>query len=147
MIRDSTAWDFKMWPLAVLTGFFIRKCMAVLPGRKKLAVIIKWPYYQGGRKVGFHCIVEPYLTAKVSTFRRCPPKCPLWFHPDNTATCSKFRNFVKSFMYWRKMLSSQLLYAISALRLFVNENSCSKNVFVGVFVITALKSWNLSLSL
>ena len=37
-----------MWPLAVLTGdringffFCIRKCMAVLPGRKKLVVITR----------------------------------------------------------------------------------------------------------
>ena len=49
MVRDSTAWDFKVWPLAVLTGFFIRKCMAVLPGRKKtgrnnkVTVLPRWP--------------------------------------------------------------------------------------------------------
>ena len=34
IIRDSIVWDFKMWPLAILTGdhvngvFFIRKCIA-----------------------------------------------------------------------------------------------------------------------
>ena len=43
IIRDSTVRDFKMWPLAVLMVttlmvFFLRKCMAVLPGRKKVAL-------------------------------------------------------------------------------------------------------------
>ena len=44
IIRDSTVWDFKMWPLAVLTGdridgfFLMGKCMIVMPGRKKVAV-------------------------------------------------------------------------------------------------------------
>ena len=43
IIRDSTVRDFKMWPLVVLmvttlTGFFLGKCMAVLPGQKKEAV-------------------------------------------------------------------------------------------------------------
>ena len=43
-ISDDTVWDFKMWPLAVLTGdranegFFITKCMAVLPGEINVAV-------------------------------------------------------------------------------------------------------------
>ena len=51
-----------MWLLAVLTGdrinvFFIKKCMAVLPGRETLAVITGRPYYRGGRKAGFYCIV------------------------------------------------------------------------------------------
>ena len=47
-----------MWPLAVLTGdrinegfFFIRNCMAVLPGQKKVAVKTRCPYYRGGRNV------------------------------------------------------------------------------------------------
>ena len=41
IIKDSTVWDFKMWPLAVLTGdringfFLISKCMAVLQGQIK----------------------------------------------------------------------------------------------------------------
>ena len=57
-------------------------------------------------------------------------------------------------MYWRKILSIAvvfsiiiLLYAISTFWLFINENSCSRNgnVMYSVFVITALKSWNLSL--
>ena len=53
--------------------------------------------------------------------------------------------FLKSFMYWRKILSSffQLLYAISTFRLFINENS-KVNVTYSVFVIAALKSLNLS---
>ena len=39
-----------------------------------------------------------------------------------------------------------LLYAISTFRLSIYENSCSRNVnaMYGVFVIMALKSWNLS---
>ena len=51
--------------LALLTsdgineGFFTRKCVVVLPGgQKKVAVITRWPYYRGGRKAGFHCIVS-----------------------------------------------------------------------------------------
>ena len=51
-----------MYLLAVLTGdhinkgFFTRKCMPVLPGQKKLAVIMRFrPYFRGGRKSGFHC--------------------------------------------------------------------------------------------
>ena len=43
--------------VAVLTRvFFTRKCMVVfarLP--KKVAIITRWLYYQGGRKAGFHC--------------------------------------------------------------------------------------------
>ena len=49
-MRDSTVWDFKMWPMAVLTGnpingrFFIMKCMVDgFAGSKKLAVITRWP--------------------------------------------------------------------------------------------------------
>ena len=45
---DSTVRDVNMWPLAVLTGdringgrFFLRKCMTVLLGRKKVAVITR----------------------------------------------------------------------------------------------------------
>ena len=45
---DSTVRDFNMWPLAVLTGdridgrrFFVRKCMTVSLGRKKVAVITR----------------------------------------------------------------------------------------------------------
>ena len=45
---DSTVRDFNMWPLAVLTGdridgrrFFVRKCVTVLPGRKKVTVITR----------------------------------------------------------------------------------------------------------
>ena len=46
-----------IWPLAVLTGdrknmaFFIRTCMAVWPGEKRVAVL-PWT----GRKAGFHCV-------------------------------------------------------------------------------------------
>ena len=46
-IKDFTVSDFKTWSLAVLTGdrinegYFIRKCMAVLPSRKKVAVITR----------------------------------------------------------------------------------------------------------
>ena len=37
-------------------GFFIRKCLAVFARRpKEVAVIMRWPYYRGGRNVGFHC--------------------------------------------------------------------------------------------
>ena len=44
-------------------------------------------------------------------------------------------------MYWRKLYEIiQLLYAISTLRLFINENS-TVNAMYGVFVITDLKSW------
>ena len=45
--------------LPVLTRvFFTRKSMVVLAGwPKKVVVIMKWPYYQGGRKAGFHCIL------------------------------------------------------------------------------------------
>ena len=54
IIRDFTVWDFKMWPLAVLTGdcingfFFIRKCMAVLLGQEnrgrnnEVIVSLRW---------------------------------------------------------------------------------------------------------
>ena len=35
--------------------FLIRKCMDVLPGRKKVAVITRWPYYRGGRNARFRC--------------------------------------------------------------------------------------------
>ena len=41
------------WRVTALTVFFIRKWMAVLPGRKKVAIITRWLYYQGGRKAGF----------------------------------------------------------------------------------------------
>ena len=49
-----------MWPLAAviggrINGFFLI-CMAVLPGRKKVAVITRCPYYRGGRKAGLHGI-------------------------------------------------------------------------------------------
>ena len=39
-----------------------------------------------------------------------------------------------------------LLYTISTFWLFIYENSCSRNAnaMYSVFVITALKSWNLS---
>ena len=39
-----------------------------------------------------------------------------------------------------------LLYATSTFRLFIYENSCSRNAnaMYNVFVIAALKSWNLS---
>ena len=48
-------------------------------------------------------------------------------------------------MYWRKLYEIiQLLYAISTFRLIINENS-TVNVMYGVFVITDLKSLNLSL--
>ena len=46
-----------MWPLAVVMGdpaltvFFIRKCMAVLPDRKRVAVITRCPYYRGGQLI------------------------------------------------------------------------------------------------
>ena len=48
-------------------------------------------------------------------------------------------------MYWRKLYEIiQLLYVISTFWLFINENS-TVNVMYGVFVITELKSLNLSL--
>ena len=47
-----------IWPLAVLTGdrknmvfFFIRTCMAVWPGEKRVAVL-PWT----SPKAGFHCV-------------------------------------------------------------------------------------------
>ena len=30
--------------VAALTGFIIRKCMAILPGQKIVSVITRWPY-------------------------------------------------------------------------------------------------------
>ena len=37
-VNDYTDWDFRIWPFAVLTGFFfVMKCMSVSPGQKK------WP--------------------------------------------------------------------------------------------------------
>ena len=51
--------------------------------------------------------------------------------------CDFIAEFKKGFVYWRKVLSSffQLLYAISLFRLFINENSCSRNAnaMYGVF--------------
>ena len=53
-----------MWPLAVVMGdpaftvFLIRKCIAVLHDRKKVAVITSCPYYRHGRKARFHCILS-----------------------------------------------------------------------------------------
>lgn len=44
IVREYTGWDFRMWLLAVLTGwlrkwgFIIRKCMGVLLGQRKLTV-------------------------------------------------------------------------------------------------------------
>ena len=44
--------------MAILTGdginegFFIKKSLAILPGQRKLAVITRWPFYQGGSKAG-----------------------------------------------------------------------------------------------
>ena len=35
--------------------FFCKKMYSAEPGRKKVAVITRWPYYRGGRKAGFHC--------------------------------------------------------------------------------------------
>ena len=46
-----------IWPLVVLTGdrknkgFFIRTCMAVSPGEKRVA-LLRWT----GRKAGFQCV-------------------------------------------------------------------------------------------
>ena len=38
--------------------FFTRKGMVIFGGRpKKVAVIMRWPYYRGGCKVGFHCTI------------------------------------------------------------------------------------------
>ena len=45
IIKDYTGLDFRMWPLASLTGwlyqlrFLMRKCMDIWPGQKRLAVI------------------------------------------------------------------------------------------------------------
>ena len=30
--------------VAALTGFYYKKCMAILPGQKYVAVITRWPY-------------------------------------------------------------------------------------------------------
>ena len=52
-MKDSTVWDFKMGPLAILTGDCINRfflCMAILLGRKNVTVILRCQYYQGGRK-------------------------------------------------------------------------------------------------
>ena len=44
-----------LWPWSWVTRhlrfFFIRKCMAVLPDRKKVAVITRCPYYRGGQLI------------------------------------------------------------------------------------------------
>ena len=63
IVKDSNAWDFEMWPLAVLTGdpinegfFFYKKVYGrVSSGQNNVAAITWWPYYRGGRKAGFHC--------------------------------------------------------------------------------------------
>ena len=68
-LDSPLVWDFKMWPLAVLTGeringiFFIY--MDVLLGRKNLAVIRMSPYRRGDRKAGFHCTTN--LSKRIHT--------------------------------------------------------------------------------
>jgi len=52
--------------LAVLTRVFYKRiyggfCQAA---RQKVAVITRWPYYQGGRKAGFHCMIISMITKK-----------------------------------------------------------------------------------
>ena len=48
--------------------FFYEKCMAVLPGGQKRGRKTRWPYYQGGRQAGFHCIEIFRLSAYFSTY-------------------------------------------------------------------------------
>ena len=49
MVRDSTAWDFKVWPLAVLTGFFYKEMYGRFARPKKtgrnnkVTVLPRWP--------------------------------------------------------------------------------------------------------
>ena len=53
-----------MWPLAILTGdcinafFFYKEMYGRFAGPKKGAVITRWLYHWGGRKAGFHSIVN-----------------------------------------------------------------------------------------
>ena len=37
-------------------GFLQENVWPFCQAPKKMAVIMRWPYYWGGRKVGFHCI-------------------------------------------------------------------------------------------
>ena len=55
IVKDSTAGDFKMWPLAnmlmgnrINEGFY-KKIYGCFARSKKVAVMTKWLYYQGGR--------------------------------------------------------------------------------------------------
>ena len=54
-----------MWSLVLLTGdginggFFVRKCMAVLPSQKS-GRNNEVTVYRGGRKTGFHCTIESF---------------------------------------------------------------------------------------
>jgi len=64
-------------------GFFTRKCIAVLPyGPKKVAIIMRRPYYWGGCKTGFHCTCtindgqefsQYFLTLLGATFKLVRP--------------------------------------------------------------------------
>ena len=51
--------------LAILTRFFLQENVwRFLPGGpKKVAVITRRPYYRGGRKAGFHCIIVNIWTS------------------------------------------------------------------------------------
>ena len=52
--------------VAILTRFFFlqENAWRFLPGGpKKVAVIIRWSYYRGGRKAGFHCIIVNIWTS------------------------------------------------------------------------------------
>ena len=40
-LKDYTGWDFRMWPLAVLTGCSKKKMYGVLPGQTILNVITR----------------------------------------------------------------------------------------------------------
>ena len=55
-----------MWLLAILMGdrirvfFFYKNMYGFFEGPKKLAIIMRRPYYRGGRKAGFYCIIKFY---------------------------------------------------------------------------------------
>lgn len=58
IIRHYIGWDFRMWPLALLTGFSYKKKYGYFTGpRKKVGIITSWPYCNNGgdRKAGCHC--------------------------------------------------------------------------------------------
>ena len=78
-MEDSTVWDFKMWPVAVLTGDCINEgfsqetawqfCWATKSG-----LIMRWPYYRGGSKAGFHCMTIVFFFS-LSLLANCLCKC------------------------------------------------------------------------